>query len=64
MLISGLTVRFEAGRAVAIDADAGAGILRTLGERDEGALQLGEVALVDNESRIGRVGTVARRVWF
>jgi aminopeptidase len=57
-VITGLTVRFEAGRAVAIDAEEGAGILRTLGERDEGALRLGEVALVDNESRIGRVGTV------
>jgi aminopeptidase len=57
-VISGLKVRFEAGRAVAIDADEGAGVLRTLGERDEGALRLGEVALVDNESRIGQLGTV------
>jgi aminopeptidase len=57
-LITGLKVRFEAGTAVAIDADDGAGVLRTLGERDEGALRLGEVALVDNESRIGRLGTV------
>jgi aminopeptidase len=57
-VITGLKVRFEAGRAVAIDADEGAAVLRTLGERDEGALRLGEVALVDNESRIGRLGTV------
>jgi aminopeptidase len=57
-VITGLKVRFEAGTAVAIDADEGAGILRTLGERDEGALRLGEVALVDNESRIGKLGTV------
>ena len=57
-LITGLKVRFEAGTAVAIDADDGAGVLRTLGERDDGALRLGEVALVDNESRIGRLGTV------
>ena len=57
-VITGLKVRFEAGSAVAIDADEGVGILRTLGERDEGALRLGEVALVDNESRIGKLGTV------
>jgi aminopeptidase len=57
-VITGLKVRFEAGRAVAIDADEGAGILRTLAERDDGAQRLGEVALVDNESRIGRLGTV------
>jgi aminopeptidase len=57
-VITGLKVRFEAGRAVQIDADEGAGVLRTLGERDDGALRLGEVALVDNESRIGQLGTV------
>ena len=57
-VITGLKVRFEAGTAVAIDADDGAGVLRTLGERDEGAVRLGEVALVDNESRIGQLGTV------
>jgi aminopeptidase len=57
-VITGLKVRFEAGTAVSIDADDGGGILRTLGERDEGAVRLGEVALVDNESRIGQLGTV------
>ena len=36
-VITGLKVRFEAGRAVAIDADEGAGVLRTLAERDDGA---------------------------
>jgi aminopeptidase len=57
-VITGLKVRFEGGRAVEIDADEGAGVLRTLAERDEGAQRLGEVALVDNESRIGQLGTV------
>ena len=57
-VITGLKVRFEAGRAVEIDADEGAGVLRTLAERDDGAPRLGEVALVDSESRIGRLGTV------
>jgi aminopeptidase len=57
-LITGLRVRFEAGRAVAIDADEGAETLRALCARDAGAARLGEVALVDRESRIGALGTV------
>ncbi|HZU40481.1 MAG TPA: aminopeptidase [Solirubrobacteraceae bacterium] len=57
-LITGLKVRFEGGRAVQIDADEGADTLRTLTRRDEGAARLGEVALVDRESRIGGLGTV------
>jgi aminopeptidase len=57
-LLTGLTVRFRDGRAVAIDADDGAGTLRTLTERDAGGARLGEVALVDRESRIGELETV------
>lgn len=56
--IEGLRVRFEGGRAVRIDADSGAEILRSMTARDEGAARLGEVALVDRESRIGQSGTV------
>jgi aminopeptidase len=56
--VRGLTVRFEGGRAVQIDADEGATNLRTRCEKDEGALHLGEVALVDREGRIGPLGTV------
>jgi aminopeptidase len=58
VLITGLRVRFESGRAVQIEADHGAGTLRALAERDAGAARLGEVALVDRESRIGQLGTV------
>jgi aminopeptidase len=57
-IVAGLRVRFEGGRAVEIDAEQGAGTLRTLTSRDEGAARLGEVALVDRESRIGKLGTV------
>ncbi len=57
-LLSGLRVRFENGRAVEIDADTGAGTLRAIAARDAGAARLGEVALVDRESRIGALGTV------
>ena len=57
-VINGLRVRFEGGRAVQIDADEGADVLRTMCQHDDGAARLGEVALVDRESRIGRLGTV------
>jgi aminopeptidase len=57
-LITGLSVRFEGGSAVAIDADQGAETLRGLSQRDAGAARLGEVALVDREGRIGPLGTV------
>lgn len=56
-IVEGLRVRFEHGRAVEIDADSGAGVLRAYAERDAGASFLGEVALVDREGRIGPLGT-------
>jgi aminopeptidase len=55
--ISGLEVEFRDGRAVRIDADENAEVLRAYAARDEGAARLGEVALVDGEGRIGRLGT-------
>jgi aminopeptidase len=57
-VITGLEVRFEGGRAVAIDADQGAEMLRSRTAVDEGGVRLGEVALVDRESRIGQLSTV------
>jgi aminopeptidase len=57
-IIRGLEVEFRDGRAVRIDAEAGAEALRALCERDEGATRLGEVALVDREGRIGPLETV------
>jgi len=57
-IINGLTVRFESGRAVQLDAESGAETLRTLLKQDEGASRLGELAVVDSESRIGQLDTV------
>jgi aminopeptidase len=57
-VVEGLAVRFEAGRAVQVDAESGAEILRMLTTRDEGAARLGEIALVDREGRIGELDTV------
>src|SRR3954451_9320510 len=56
-IVSGLEVEFRDGRAVRIDADEGAEVLRGYAARDEGAARLGEVALVDGDGRIGKLGT-------
>ena len=55
-IVSGLRLRFDGGRAVEIEADANADALRQCCAVDEGASRLGEVALVDGDSRIGRLG--------
>ena len=56
--VTGLKVRFEGGRAVQIDAEQGAEVMRGMIDADEGAARLGELALVDREGRIGPLGTV------
>ncbi|MFZ0342557.1 MAG: aminopeptidase [Gaiellaceae bacterium] len=55
-LVTGLRIRFAGGRAVEIEADENAETLRERCATDEGAARLGEVALVDGKSRIGRLG--------
>jgi aminopeptidase len=57
-VVDGLRVRFEGGRVVEIEADSNADALRVRVATDEGASRLGEVALVDRESRIGKLGRV------
>ncbi len=57
-LIDGIVVRFEGGRAVQIDADENADVLRAIAAKDDGAARLGEVALVDGSGRIDALGTV------
>jgi len=56
-VVRGLRVRFERGRAVEIEGES-AEALRGRVAKDEGAARLGEVALVDNDGRIGKTGTV------
>jgi aminopeptidase len=56
-VVHGLEIRFVAGRAVEIDAEEGGEILRSRAGLDEGAGRLGEVALVDRQSRTGRLDT-------
>jgi len=57
-IIKGLEVEFRGGRAVRIDADEGADVLRSYAARDENANRLGELALVDGAGRIGALDTV------
>ena len=56
-LVGELVVRFEQGRAVAIDG-VNAGALRSRTSVEESASRLGEVALVDGAGRIAETGTV------
>jgi aminopeptidase len=55
-LVEGLRLRFEGGIAVEVDADAGADVVREQLRLDPQAARLGEVALVDGDSRVGRTG--------
>jgi aminopeptidase len=53
-----LTLRFERGRVLDVRAPEGADLIRAEMAVDEGAARLGEVALVDGSSPVGRTGTV------
>jgi aminopeptidase len=52
------TIRFEQGRAVDVEAAHGADLLRAQMAADPGASRLGEVALLDGSSPVGRTGMV------
>ena len=58
VVVEGLELRFENGRAVDVRADKGEDVVRAQLEWDEGSARLGEVALVDGTSRVGRLGVV------
>jgi aminopeptidase len=55
-IVRELEIEFEGGRAVSVDAASGADVARAEIATDEGAARLGEVALVDGTSRVGRTG--------
>jgi aminopeptidase len=57
-VVRDIVMRFEGGRAVEVSASSGQETMRTIVARDEGAARLGELALVDNEGRIGKLDTV------
>jgi aminopeptidase len=55
-MIRDLEVRFEAGRAVEVNASTGADVVRGEMSIDDGAACLGEVALVTGDSRVADTG--------
>jgi aminopeptidase len=57
-VVEGLQVTFAGGRIVDVKADAGAEVVRAQISTDENAVHLGEVALVDGESRVGKTGLI------
>jgi aminopeptidase len=57
-IVRGLELTFEGGRAVRVEAETGADLVRSHFETIENADRLGEVALVTKESRVGQADTL------
>ena len=57
-VVRDLTLRFDAGRVVEVTATTGADVVREEMATDDGAPFLGEVALVDGDSRVGKTGLI------
>ena len=57
-IVRDLEVRFEGGQAVEVSASSGADAVRAQMASDPNGNALGEVALVDGESRVGKTGLV------
>jgi len=56
MIVEGLEMRFEAGKAVEVRASVGADTVTAQMDTDEFGRVLGEIALVDGESAVGKTG--------
>jgi len=56
MVVEGLEMRFEAGKAVEVRASVGADTVTAQMDSDEFGRALGEIALVDGESAVGKTG--------
>jgi aminopeptidase len=55
-MVENLSFVFKDGRITRVDASEGADIIRTRIATDEGAARLGELALVDSSSEVGKLG--------
>jgi aminopeptidase len=55
-VVEGLEITFREGRIVGVEADSAADVVRKQTALDDGAAYLGELALVDEGSRVGRTG--------
>ncbi|HEY3954674.1 MAG TPA: aminopeptidase [Streptosporangiaceae bacterium] len=63
-VVDGLTVTFAGGRITGFAATEGAEAVRAQLDTDDGARSLGEVALVDRDSRIARAGILFHDTLF
>jgi aminopeptidase len=63
-VIEGLELRFAGGEIVEARAERGEDVLQAEIGTDDGARRLGEVALVDDSSRVGETGVVFRNTLF
>jgi len=63
-IIRGLEVRFSGGRAVSIAADSGGELLQAHVGTDPNGQFLGELSLVDGDSRVGQTGIVFLNTLF
>ena len=63
-VVEGLTVTFTSGRITDIAAMSGAQTVRAQLDTDDGARSLGEVSLVDRDSRIAKAGILFHNTLF
>jgi aminopeptidase len=56
VIVEGLQLRFEDGRVVEAKAEKGEAVIESQLDADDGARRLGEVALVDGTSPVGKTG--------
>ena len=63
-VVEGLQVTFAGGRITDVTATSGADLVRAQLETDEGARSLGEVSLVDRDSRIAKAGILFHNTLF
>ena len=63
-VVRDLELRFKDGKVVDVSASSGAGLVRSQLEADPQAAYLGEVALVDGSSAVGKTGLVFQNTLF
>jgi aminopeptidase len=63
-VVRDLALRFEGGEIVDVEASSGEEVIRKQIETDDGSRRLGELALVDGDSRVGRTGLTFMNTLF
>ena len=64
VVVEGLKATFRGGRITGVTATSGAEVVRAQLDTDEGARSLGEVSLVDRDSRIAKAGILFHNMLF